>query len=66
MTSEDISRLETDARNHRNFLLKNSDWTQVADAPVNAIAWAQYRQALRDLTSQDGFPENITWPQMPN
>ena len=36
-------------RNHRDRLLKESDWTQVADAPVNQEAWATYRQALRDF-----------------
>jgi hypothetical protein len=33
----------------RNDQLARTDWTQVADAPVNASAWATYRQALRDL-----------------
>ena len=33
----------------RNAQLARTDWTQVGDAPVNAAAWATYRQALRDL-----------------
>ena len=33
----------------RNSELARTDWTQVADAPVDATAWATYRQALRDL-----------------
>jgi hypothetical protein len=33
----------------RNGMLAATDWTQVADAPVDASAWAVYRQALRDL-----------------
>ena len=33
----------------RNAQLARTDWTQVADAPVDATAWAVYRQALRDL-----------------
>jgi len=36
-------------RNWRNAQLAGTDWTQVADAPVNASAWATYRQQLRDL-----------------
>ena len=36
-------------RLHRDRLLKESDWTQVADAPVDRQAWATYRQALRDF-----------------
>lgn len=52
-------------RNERNALLIASDWTQVADAPVDQTAWATYRQALRDITEQAGFPENVTWPTQP-
>ena len=51
-----------EARSKRNTLLAASDWTQVADAPVDQAAWATYRQALRDITAQAGFPENINWP----
>jgi len=36
-------------RNWRNAQLAATDWTQVADAPLDASAWAAYRQALRDL-----------------
>ena len=51
-------------REQRTQKLKDSDWTQVADAPVDKAAWAVYRQALRDITSQEGFPWNIQWPEM--
>jgi len=54
-----------EARQTRDRLLASSDWTQVADAPVDAAAWATYRQALRDVPQQEGFPENITWPEAP-
>ena len=60
------SALAAEARAQRNTLLAASDWTQVADAPVDQAAWATYRQALRDITSQEGFPEAITWPVAPN
>ena len=53
------------ARAGRNAQLKESDWTQVADAPVDKAAWAVYRQALRDVTSQAGFPWTIDWPTQP-
>ena len=53
------------ARTKRNKLLAESDWTQVADAPVDQAAWATYRQALRDITEQDGFPENVSYPEKP-
>lgn len=52
-------------RAERNGLLTASDWTQVADAPVDKEAWAAYRQALRDITAQPGFPWTVTWPEMP-
>lgn len=52
-------------RAKRNKLLAESDWTQVADAPVDKAAWATYRQALRDITEQGGFPNTVTWPTQP-
>jgi hypothetical protein len=52
-------------RSERGEKLKDSDWTQVADAPVDKAAWATYRQALRDVTGQQGFPWTITWPTQP-
>jgi hypothetical protein len=56
---------ESDVRRLRGMMLSASDWTQVADAPVDRDAWAAYRQALRDVTLQDGFPLNIIWPNPP-
>jgi hypothetical protein len=52
-------------RQQRGEKLKDSDWTQVADAPVDQAAWAAYRQALRDVTDQEGFPWTIDWPVNP-
>jgi hypothetical protein len=49
----------------RDDLLQGSDWTQVADAPVDQAAWAAYRQALRDVPQQDGFPSEVVWPESP-
>jgi len=57
--------LARNARTQRDALLSESDWTQVPDAPVDQAAWAEYRQALRDLPQQAGFPTEITWPQKP-
>jgi hypothetical protein len=61
-----ISKKSESARAQRNSLLSQSDWTQVADAPVDQAAWATYRQALRDITEQEGFPEVINWPTTPS
>lgn len=52
-------------RDQRNRLLAESDWTQLADAPVDDLAWATYRQGLRDIPSQPGFPWDIIWPEAP-
>jgi hypothetical protein len=52
-------------RAERSSLLTASDWTQVADAPVDQAAWASYRQALRDIPDQPGFPHNVAWPTKP-
>ena len=54
-----------EARAQRDALLAASDWTQVADAPVNSQAWVDYRQALRDVPEQAGFPTDINWPVAP-
>lgn len=54
----------------RDAELRNSDWTQGADASnvltaEQIAAWATYRQALRDLPDQEGFP-NVEFPSYPN
>jgi len=52
-------------RNQRTQLLKDSDWTQIADSTADKAAWATHRQALRDITAQAGFPWTIDWPTQP-
>ncbi|CAB4123426.1 Phage tail assembly chaperone protein [uncultured Caudovirales phage] len=52
-------------RESRKTKLSECDWTQVADAPVDKTVWATYRQALRDVTVQAGFPWTIDWPVAP-
>ena len=55
------------ARGERNALLAATDWTQAADVPqATKDKWAPYRQALRDVPGQSGFPTNIRWPVKPN
>jgi len=65
-----IDRVEMaqDIRSDRRRLLEASDWTQVTDVQMTTEkrqAWKDYRQALRDITDQDGFPENVIWPNQP-
>ena len=59
------SREAAKIRATRNDKLKESDWTQIADSTADKTAWATYRQALRDITAQSGFPWTITWPESP-
>ena len=54
-----------DVRAQRDRLLSACDWTQVADAPVDSAVWSVYRQSLRDVPSQAGFPWEVTWPTQP-
>ena len=49
----------------RDEKLAECDWTQVADAPVDKAVWATYRQSLRDITAQTGFPWTVEWPDAP-
>jgi hypothetical protein len=69
MTADEIiSREEGQAyqiRADRNQRLVQSDWTQLADSIVDKALWASYRQGLRDIPSQNGFPWNVIWPVEP-
>ena len=54
-------------RDKRNSLLRKSDWTQGADVPAELKAkWTDYRQKLRDVPAQSGFPDTVTWPTEPS
>ena len=52
-------------RTTRTQKLSDCDWTQIADSTADKTAWATYRQALRDIPAQSGFPWTITWPDAP-
>jgi len=65
---------EEQIRTKRDSLLAESDWVTVKAVDQNAQdslgiqipqVWLDYRQALRDITGQDGFPHTITWPTKP-
>lgn len=60
-----LSEKQLEVRGLRNTLLNESDWTQLLDSPINKQEWAVYRQALRDITSQPGFPFSVIWPNKP-
>ena len=68
---DDNAKTELDAqqaasqRAERNRRIAECDWTQLPDSKTDKTAWATYRQALRDLTKQSGFPWDIDWPAAP-
>ena len=64
--AERLQQKSMDVRQQRNDLLSACDWTQLSDAPVNSSAWANYRQELRDIPEQEGFPWEVEWPLMPS
>ena len=49
----------------RNAELARTDWTMHSDAPTDKTAWAEYRQALRDLPTQSDDAEEIVFPNQP-
>jgi hypothetical protein len=63
-TSKDAEQSKS-VRDSRNVKLAECDWTQLADSTADKEAWATYRQALRDVPTQSGFPWDITWPTQP-
>lgn len=72
----DLSNSEKDAfyqnaavsvRAQRDLLISQTDWTQGKDIDDSiSLLWVDYRQALRDVTAQEGFPFNVTWPELPS
>jgi len=55
-------------KSKRNLLLQQSDWTQFPNSPLSEekkTEWGIYRQALRDITTQQGYPFNVIWPTQP-
>lgn len=64
----DYEQMAADVRANRNALLAASDYTQATDYPSTyaaRTAWAEYRQQLRDVTKQAGFPADVVWPVPP-
>ena len=64
----DVEGLATKIRIQRNNLLKQTDYLMMSDYPIESDRLAKvkiYRQALRDIPEQSGFPRSITWPEKP-
>lgn len=68
MTQEELDHQGELIRGDRNRLLADCDWTQIEDAPLTLeqkAEWSGYRQELRDISEQSGFPYDINWPIAP-
>jgi len=63
LSLEEIALLPIKVRSLRNSLLAQSDVYALADRLTPE--WASDRQALRDITAQEGFPHDVTWPTKP-
>lgn len=60
-------QLADQARSKRDGLLRECDYIVMPDYPLaDKSAWETYRQALRDITAQVGFPTDVTWPTKPS
>jgi hypothetical protein len=60
-----VAEKEASVRAERDKKLAETDWMVIKAAETGvalATGWATYRQALRDVTAQEGFPDNVTWP----
>lgn len=65
----DTARLAGEVRNERSRKLAESDWSTKPDVPMSnerRNAWLVYRQALRDVPTQEGFPRAVAWPEPPS
>lgn len=66
--SFDLENLKKSVRSKRNRLLNETDKYMTLDYPISREdqdKLKEYRQALRDITKQEGFPENVIWPTKP-
>lgn len=66
---DNLDILKNQINSKRLQLLQQSDWTDTVSAQTrltNYEEWQAYRQALRDITKQEGYPLNVVWPSQPN
>jgi len=62
----DTEDMANRVRGERDGKLRDSDWTQLVDSPTDKPLWLAYRQALREMPLQPGFPWEVTWPPRPH
>ena len=65
--SQPVADLAAQVRAERDLRLMQTDWIYLPDVtpPKDIAAWQAYRQALRDVPQQVGFPGEVTWPVRP-
>ena len=64
-----VEQIAAEVRIHRDALLRSSDYYVMPDYPSNELDMAsvvEYRQALRDVPLQTGFPTAVQWPVLPD
>lgn len=64
LEAERAESLANAARVKRDALIKETDFYMLPDYPAVPEGIAEYRQALRDITKQPGFPHSIDWPEL--
>lgn len=64
LENKPLDQAQDAVRNKRNHLLSDTDWMALSDNTMTP-EWASYRQALRDITDQEGFPFSVEWPTKP-
>jgi hypothetical protein len=65
---QNVQKQSEEVKMLRSALLTASDWTQIPNNPLSSekqTAWATYRQQLRDIPTQSGYPYNVSWPVAP-
>lgn len=68
VVNKPIDQASDNVRAHRGHLLSETDWVVAMSYERGEAvpeAWANYRQALRDVPDQEGFPYNVVWPTKP-
>jgi hypothetical protein len=68
--TDEFIRVRTQVLTRRAIALQSSDWTQLPDVQEQMTEedrqlWKRFRQELRDITKQPGFPKKLNWPQRP-
>ena len=69
LETERLEQATESVRNQRNRLLTETDWVVVKHNELGTPIpqeWLDYRQELRDITAQSGFPDNVEWPTVPS